>query len=151
MYAEIQNILDEFKGITLSGTSGVTEANILNWITQETNYINGRIAVRYVTPVSKVSYPEAFSILERICTFRVCERVKNKLEVKSNVTQIETEQKYSQNFVRTPNHDLEAIAKGDILLINVPLVASGGGVASSCGIECDTSACHTFEVDKQQW
>lgn len=150
MYATPQNIIDEFKGMSFTGANGVTESNIFTWITQESNYIDGRISTRYIAPVDSTDYPEAFSILERICTFRVCERVKNKLEIKSNVTQLDNEQKYSNNYVRTPNHDLDSIAKGDIILKGVPLVNSGGGVSSS-SIECDVSSCHTFDVDKQQW
>lgn len=151
MYSVPQDIQDEFAAITFSTESKVTTTQLSEWITQESNYIDGVISRRYIAPVVKASYPEAFSILKRICIFRVSERVKNKLEVKSNATQTDSEQKYIQNYVRTPNQDLEAIAKGNLLLKDVPLVNASGSVSSSCGPTCDVDTCHTFDVDKDQW
>lgn len=154
MYCSIQDIKDEFKQIvfaTLPNTGAtLTEAVVTEWITQESEYIDARISVRYQTPVLS-SYTSAFSVLKRICIFRVCQRVKNKIEVKANATQLSSEEKYTQNYVQTPNYDLEQIAKGNLILKNVPLVNSSGDIASSCGVECDASTCHTFDVGKQQW
>lgn len=154
MYCTISDVKSEFKNISIPAveTAGVSlsETLVNAWILQESEYIDGKLAVRYVTPVLS-TYTSAFEILKRIAIFRVCERIKNKLEVKSNVTQANSEEKYSENYVRTPNYDLDQIAKGNIILKNVPLINSSGDVGSSCGVECDTSTCHTFDVGKQQW
>jgi len=154
MYCTISDVKSEFKNISIPAveTAGVSlsETLVNAWILQESEYIDGKLAVRYVTPVAN-TYTSAFEILKRIAIFRVCERIKNKLEVKSNVTQANSEEKYSENYVRTPNYDLDQIAKGNIILKNVPLINSSGDVGSSCGVECDTSTCHTFDVGKQQW
>lgn len=151
-YAVNQDVIDEFKGLVVasSGTT-VTSSQLTEWISQESNYIDGVISRRYVAPVSSGTYPEAYSILKRICIFRVSERVKNKIEVKSNVSQLDTEQKYTENFIRTPNHDLESIAKGNLILKDVPLISASGDSGSSCGPTCDVTTCHTFDVSEQQW
>ena len=154
MYCSIADIKSEFKNLSVPAveTAGValSEPLLTEWITQESNYIDGKISVRYVTPVVS-GYTSAYSILKRIAIFRVCERVKNKIEVKSNVSQANSEEKYIENYIRTPNYDLDQIAKGNLILKDVPLVNSSGDVGSSCGVECDTSTCHTFDVGKQQW
>lgn len=126
----------------------MTSNQVVEWIKQETAFINGRISARYVTPVAS-TYEEAFLILKRICIFRVAERVKNKLEVKSGNAQTDQEVK-STNFTRTPNADLKAIVEGDLILKDVPLVSTTGAVSSWCEPDCDSDDCHTFD-GSQQW
>jgi hypothetical protein len=151
MYCSVQDLMTEFKGLIISNSStALTSAQADEWITQETNYINAIISVRYITPIDSTLYPEAFSILKRICTHRVCERVKNKLEVKSNATQLSTEQKFIQNYAITPNKDLEMIVKGNLILKGVPLVGSGD-VSGSCVSDCNVSGGNVFDVSIQQW
>lgn len=149
MYSDVQDIEGEFKGIYFKGDTAVTAAIVTSWIKQETAYINGVISRRYVTPVTD-DYEEAFLILKRICTFRVAERVKNKLEVKTGNTQTDQEVK-QPNFTRTPNADLKDIAEGKILLKDVPLINSTGAVDAGCLPDCDTDECHVFDDGKQQW
>lgn len=148
MYATAQDIEGEFRATQFTSSSAVTSSQVVEWIKQESAFINGMISRRYVTPVSS-TYEEAFLILKRICTYRVSERVKNKLEVKSGITQTDQEVK-AINYTRTPNADLKAIVDGDLILKDVPLVASGGAVASYCEPECDEGSCHTFD-GSQQW
>lgn len=148
MYATATDIEGEFKATQFTSSSAVTSNQINDWIKQETAYINGIIGVRYVTPVTS-TYDEAFLILKRICIYRVAERVKNKIEVKSGISQTDQEVK-ALNFTRTPNADLKAIAEGDLILKGVPLVSSTGAVSSWCEPSCDSSDCHTFD-GSQQW
>lgn len=148
MYATSQDIEGEFKATQFTSSSAVTSNQVIDWIKQESAYINGMIALRYVTPVAS-TYEEAFLILKRICVYRVAERVKNKLEVKSGISQTDQEVK-ALNFTRTPNADLKAIVDGDLILKGVPLVSSTGAVSSWCEPDCDASDCHTFD-GSQQW
>jgi hypothetical protein len=148
MYSNTQDIEGEFKATQFTSSSAVTSNQVTDWIKQESAYINGMISRRYVTPVAS-TYEEAFLILKRICVFRVCERVKNKLEVKSGVSQTDQEVK-APNYIRTPNADLKAIVDGDLILKDVPLVSSTGGVASWCDPDCGEEPCQTFD-GSQQW
>lgn len=154
MYAQAQDISDEFKGLVIGGTNPISESLINRWIEQESNYIDAKVALRYKTPVLKSASPLAYSVLLRICIFRVSERVKNKMELKSNVSQLNVEQKYTENYVRTPNYDLDQISLGKMKLIDATLLTSTGGIASPCtppSIECSAGPCHTFDPRKQQW
>jgi hypothetical protein len=149
LYANTQDIEGEFKATQFTSSSAVTNNQVTDWIKQETAYINAVIAVRYVTPVT-TSYEEAFLILKRICTYRVSERVKNKLETKSGINQTDQEVK-APNYTRTPNADLRDIAEGRILLKDVPLISSTGAISAPClPDDCDESTCHVFD-GSQQW
>jgi hypothetical protein len=148
VYCTPTDIEGEFKATQFTSSSAVTSNQVTDWIKQETAYINGVISLRYVTPVAS-TYDEAFLILKRICIYRVSERVKSKLEVKSGISQTDQEVK-AINYTRTPNADLKAIVDGDLILKEVPLVSSTGAVSSWCEPDCDTSTCHTFD-GSQQW
>lgn len=148
MYATTQDIEGEFKATQFTSSSAVTSNQVTDWIKQESAYINGMISRRYATPVAS-TYEEAFLILKRICVFRVAERVKNKLEVKSGVSQTDQEVK-APNYIRTPNQDLRAIVDGNLILKDVPLVSESGGIAASCEPDCEPAECHVFD-GSQQW
>lgn len=145
MYCTIADVENEFKAVQFTSSSAVTSNQVTDWIKQESAYINAVISLRYVTPVAN-TYEEAFLLLKRICVFRVCDRVKNKLEVKTGDQNLNQEVKRS----RTPNMDLREIADGKMILIGVPLVSSTGAVSSQCLPECDTETCHVFD-GTQQW
>lgn len=148
MYATVTDIEGEFKSLQFTSQSAVTYSQVTDWIKQETAYINAKISLRYVIPVT-ATYEEAFLLLKRICTFRVAERVKNKLEVKTGNNQTDQEVK-QPNYTRTPNTDLKDIAEGNLILLGVPLVASTGAVSSPCEASCEPEACHVFN-ESQQW
>lgn len=148
-YADQTEIEAEFKGIVIASGSAVTPANIVEWCTQASNYIDARIGLRYRVPVLVGTSPIGFNILRMICTFLVAERVKNKLEVKSNVSQKDSMEKFIPNEVMTPKDDLDLIVKGDLLLPDVPLVGSQLGIASFSA-DFDP-CCRTFDVCKDQW
>jgi len=147
-YCAKKDIEADFKGIEFTDSTAVKPSELNEWITQESNYIDARVGLRYVVPIDKETYPEAFSILKRIATFRVSERVRNVIEVKGNVTQKESEEKYKKNEVRAPNDELDMIAKGLLLLKGVPLLSKDSGVSS---FNVDTCQENVFDVSKQQW
>jgi len=147
-YCETADVKSDFKKITFDSESAVTPAKLTEWITQESNYIDARVGLRYVVPIDKTTYPEAFSLLKRIAIFRVSERVRSVLEVKTGTTQKDSDEKAEKNFVRTPNDDLELIVKGLLLLKGVPLISASAGVNS---FNVDQCVPHVFDVRKQQW
>lgn len=147
-YCETADIKADFKKITFDSESAITPASLAEWIVQESNYIDARVGLRYVVPIDKTTYPEAFSLLKRIAIFRVSERVRSVIEVKTGTTQKDSDEKAQKNFVRTPNDDLDLIVKGLLLLKDVPLISANAGVNSFNVDECVS---HVFDVRKQQW
>jgi phage gp36-like protein len=146
MYCEKQDVINDFKSLTVSDTSIITNHKLDDIIEEESNYIDSYISQRYVIPITS---PKARNILKRICVFRVSERIKNIIEVKSNATQVNSEEKNSNTYVRTPNHDLVDIAKGKMLLIGATLKSNDLGVKSFTSKKSGT--CAFFDVNKQQW
>lgn len=148
-YCTQADIEAEFKNTVFDATTAVTADQLAAWINQESQYIDARIGLRFVVPVDPSAYPEAGAILQRICIFRVSERVRNKLEVKSNITQaLASDEKYIKNVVKTPNDDMDLIIKGLLGLKGVPLVSKDAGVSS---FNSDVGYCRKFNVAKQQW
>ena len=118
MYCSVQEIRDEFAGLTISSAgTKVTETQVEAWINQESAQINAVISNRYQIPIVEGNSPISFLVLKRIALFRVSERVKNKIEIKTSVEQTSSEEKA---FVqtRTPNSDLKDIASAIQLEIN---------------------------------
>jgi hypothetical protein len=148
-YCTVDDVKSDFKGIEIeaSGTS-ISISDCEEFIAQESAYINGRIATRYVTPVALDADTDAMRILKRICLFRVGERVKNILEIKGVSSQMDTDQKQNNNLARTPNDDLDLIVKGLLLLENASLKGTAQGVSS---FNSDNRVGHTIDVTKQQW
>lgn len=144
MYCTLQEVKDEFAGITIasSGTK-MTESQVNAWVAQESAFINSCISNRYRIPVVEATSPISFLVLKRIALYRVSERIKNKIEIKTSVEQTSSEEK---SFVqtKTPNSDLKDIASGKIDLPDAELISSGGSVYSH-GCE------GYFRTDEQQW
>lgn len=156
MYCSVDDIKREFKGLRfqdlddpldLTETS-TTKQDVEEWITQESDFIDGYVAKVYHLPIAsdKVS---ALNILKRICIFRVSARVKNKNELKEQVDQLNSDEKFLENKVMTPNDDLKMIAKKEIILVGVPQIDPSGGMAYS---DADGECCpKVFDTCKQQW
>jgi hypothetical protein len=150
MYCTKQDIIDDFKSLSIenSGTV-VTTSKVEEWIGQESSFIDGYISQRYALPIDESTYPSAFNVLKRICIFRVSQRVRNVIEVRSDATQVNSQEKFLDNRVRTPNDDLMEIVKGKLVLIDVPTRSNTLGVASFTSKASGT--CAKFDVNKQQW
>ena len=146
-YATIQDIQDDWKKINFSADKAiVNETKVLSMIEDESAYINTWISNKYKTPVLQSESPNSFSVLKRICVFRVSERIKNILEVKSGNDQTDSQEKENKNFARTPNSDLKDIQKGRMQLSDAIRSANGmGSFNIDAGVEFE------FDVSKQQW
>ena len=159
-YCTLEDIKADWKGVQFlpydsnpgAKNSATTVEQLEKWIDDESNYIDGIICKVYQLPIDPLSFPQAASILRKICIYRVSMLIKNKNELKQEITQKNSDEKFAQNYVRTPNDDLMAIAKKNLILIGVPEVDATGGFdsfASDSGSDC----CRTpkFNTCKQQW
>ena len=147
MYATIQDIKDDWKKINFTAANAiVNEAKVTAMIEDETAYINAWISNKYSVPVAQGDSPNSYAVLKRICIFRVSERIKNILEVKTGENQTDSAEKQNKNFARTPNSDLRDIQSGKMQLSDA--IRSSNGMGSfniDCGVE------FTFDTTKQQW
>lgn len=149
-YCTKQDVINDFKSLVVNASGTVITNDYLDSvISEESNFIDGYIAQRYVLPIQQSASPKAFQVLKRICVFRVSERVRNKIEVRSNSTQAASDEKFSENKIRTPNDDLREIAAGNLILVDAPVKSKALGVASFTSSSKGT--CAMFDVNKQQW
>ena len=140
MYASVNDIKDDWKKINFDDVNAIiTVQKVENMIIQETDYINSWISNKYIVPVSEIDSPIAFNVLKRICIFRVSERIRNIIEVK-------TGEKQNKNYSRTPNSDLRDIQKGTMQLIDA--IRNKSGTSS---FNVDSGKCFEFDTSKQQW
>lgn len=145
-YCTKQNIKDDFKSLQIeaSGTI-ITDGKVDALITQESEYIDSIITKRYHLPIVEADSPKAWEILKRIAIFRVSLRVRNILEVSSDATQANSEEKFTDNKARTPNDDLAMIEKGLLILIDAKM-KEGLGVTKNKTVNCGL-----FKMSLEQW
>lgn len=148
-YCTVEDLKSDFKSIEIEATgTKVTIAEAEEIIEQVSSYINGRIGVKYVVPVSLSDTTDAMRILKQISIFLAGERLKNILEIKTGETQLDSEQKQSRNIARTPKDDLDLIVKGLLLLPGATLAGAAQGVSS---FNSDNCVGHQMDVTRQQW
>lgn len=148
-YCSIEDIKSDFKGLKIEATgTAVTAAEATAIIDQVSAYIDARIGLRYSTPVDPATYPDAGAILKMIATFMAGERIKNIIEVKTGVNQLDADGKQIVDSIRAYKNDLKMIAEGQLLLKDVPLVSVAQGLSSFNSDECVS---HVIDTTKQQW
>lgn len=144
-YCAISDIVADFSNsVVFDSDSKVTDAQVTEYIESESNYIDSYIASKYKVPVLEVDSPSAFAMLKRICIYRVSDRVRNILEVKTGDTNLDQDTKGQS---RTPTNDLKLIIDGKLSLIDAPLATTDDGL--SFGVTSD--AYKPFNLNTQQW
>jgi hypothetical protein len=79
-YSTTDDIINEIRGLEVTGTTVVKEDDLSAWIKQADAYIDGRLAAYYITPITGA---KSLSIVKTISIYKVAHRVKNKLELTS--------------------------------------------------------------------
>lgn len=154
-YCTVDDIKREFKGLMFQDIDDVnsvktstTKQDVEEWIQQESDYIDGFVSKIYVIPL-EITAVQSLRILRRICIFRVSARVKNKNEMKNEVNQLNSDEKFLQNKVMTPNDDLMNIIKKNLVLPDATEVDKEGGLSY---LEIGVDTCErVFNPCKQQW
>lgn len=141
-YTDVQN---ECKGLDLNASSAVTSSKITTFITQADAYINSKIGLKYVTPVTGT---EALLVLQMISSWLVVDRVKDILTTRTGNAQRDQ----TSEPVVTPGMKAERMLKdivaGNLLLSDATLNSSSDGVQSHTYTEGEE---HTFQKGEDQW
>ncbi len=129
-YCANTDVQAEFKSLTYN-SAGVTSAKVDEWITQADAYINSKVGVKYLVPVTSAASPISFSVLKMISTWLVADRVKDIL----------------YTLTGTPSADQNS-KQGDLKLSDATLVSSSDGVSS---FSYENGEEHTFQKNVNQW
>jgi phage gp36-like protein len=146
-YCQLEDIEREFSGTPFNNSSKVTGDSVNEFISQESANIDGRIACRYQTPLTG-SETESLKVLKRICIYRVCERIKPILGVKTQIQQITQVGQARLDSIETPNDDLDRIVDGDLRLVDAVSASTGEGVDFG---ETEEEIEPIFARDKVSW
>jgi hypothetical protein len=145
LYCINTDIIADFAGsVSFTASSKVTLTDVNNYIASESNYIDSAISSKYLTPVIIGNSPLAFDLLKRICIFRVSDRIRNILEIKTGEKKTDQDTKGQS---RMPSDDLKKIIDGKLRLIDATLATSDDGL--TFGIRQESYA--PFDLNKQQW
>lgn len=140
-YCTYTDVQSEFKSMTFSASTAVTDTEVTEFIVQSDAVINSYVSSRYQVPVTGSS---ALSFLKWISIQIVRERIIKILASKTGVVepdQLEAEKPMWQVL-------LEDIRKGALQLVGATLVNTGGGVRSG---NVENGITQTFDVTAQQW
>ena len=143
-YCTLSDVQSDFGKIEFTSTSKITDTKVAEFITSESEYIDACIASKYAVPVDELNSPKAFAILKRLCIFRVSDRIRNILEIKTGNNTIDQDVKGQS---RTPRDDLKSIIDGKLRLVDCPLATTDDGVAH--GLKDEAYA--PFDLSQQQW
>lgn len=145
-YCLFTDIQSDFKNIVFTATSSVTEAEVVEAIRQESEFIDGMICSVYQTPVLPGPSPKATLILKRIAIFLTSDRVRHILYTKTGTDSKDQDTKGLHSFSRNPNKSLLQIQEGTLKLIDAV------ELSSNIGFDTGEKCCDPlFDPCKDQW
>lgn len=79
-YCTATEVASEFKGMTFSATTSVTDTEVAAFIAREDAFIDSRVALKYTVPVTGAS---SLLIMKKVCLNLVVGKIKNIMSVKT--------------------------------------------------------------------
>lgn len=136
-------VASEFKSITFSSSTKITDSEVDQWITEADAYIDGRIGLIYETPVTGT---KALEILKTISIGIVAQRVAYAMEVKSITPK--GDQYIPKDLINSAEKKLDMIVNRQLLLSDATERSTSGRVRSYSGSNTVT---RKFDQSKDQW
>lgn len=140
-YSINADVINEFKSLDTSGI--ISKTKIDTWIGQADAYINGRIGLIYVTPVTATN---SLLILKEISIGLVAQRVARILQTKSITPQ--GDQDVPKDLIVMAESRLKMIVDRKLILSDADKVSSSDGVASYTG---SNDVKRAFKQGVDQW
>lgn len=142
-YCTNSDVTNEFRRLTLNDST-VSTAKVDAWISQEDAYIDGKVGLKYVVPITAT---EALKIIKKISILLVSARVKDALDMGEDADpKIEIIEK--GNPRKKAEAMLQDIIDGKLLLSGASLATSADGVKS---FNASNSIEHVMDKSKRQW
>lgn len=142
LYCDSDDVVEAFKGIDLD--NGIVTVDLIDkWIKQASAYIEGRVCLSYLVPITAEGPLE---ILREICTGLVAQRIARKLEVKS--TGSNGDQYIPKDLIKESKENLSMIVRQELILIDAERATTHAGVQSYTS---DNSTERVFDTESDQW
>lgn len=143
-YADTAAVTSEFKDITFSATTKVTDTEVDQFIDEVEAEINMILSTRYVTPVTST---EGIKILRRCTVILTKQIINNIFRVKTGNDKVNQELPTGGGPARCRKM-LEKLADGTLTLPGATLVSAGSGLTD---YNSNNNVTPTFDVTKEQW
>lgn len=145
-YSTLTDIQGEFRSIQFTASSAVTDSKVISFIKQADQYIDAKLSKKYVTPITGTN---SLVIINQISTFLVTQRVRNILEVKTAVSDVQQATR-SVDLNKMAEQMLKDIIESVIILPDAVLQSGHGGVDSfnASSPECVPNQ---FQYGRNQW
>jgi hypothetical protein len=145
LYCTNTEVASDFKNITFSATSTVTDTEVDEFIAQESAFIDSMICSVYQVPITGTN---SLLLMKKICLHLVADRVRHVLYTKTGQDNKDQDTKGLKSLSRDPRGDLKKIQDGTLKL--------GDAIALTTNIGFDTGdvpGCSemVFDVKRQQW
>ncbi len=154
-YASNTDVVAEFKALSQNGgfttTTGVTAAQVDEWCTRASNFIDSKIGGKYSVPVGSIASPNSFSLLKEICVWLVAGRVANVLNLQTGDAKTSSGTNKKTDFKSQAMDALDEIRSGKMKLNDGVLATSADGAQSYTNDNVDTTQPPTFTRGGDNW
>lgn len=144
-YCVIADVQAEFKSITFSPTTAVTDTEVNAYIADASALMDARLALRYQTPVTGAV---SLSVLKVICARKVANHIRKILAVKTGNKDTEQALGTDQKQKASPEDMLQMIVDGTMMLVDADLIQASNGIKS---YTYTNQTERTFTRDSKQW
>lgn len=146
-YASVTDIQQEFKNISFTSSTTVTDTQITRFITEAEAEINGRVGLVYQVPVDSTRSPISFALMRSLSISIVSTRVKSIMEVKT-ASESTSQSGGPKTAADNARSMLKDIVNQTLTLVDAVKVDTKDGVTS---FSADNAEPLTFQKDVIQW
>ncbi len=146
-YCVNTDVKAEFKNLVYQSSGGITSGEVDTWITETDAYINGRIGLKYSTPVTGT---QGVLILKTVSIWLVAHRVKNRLMTLTG-TKGEQSSEPVEGYDVAAEKRLEMIVTGMLPLSDATLARSNDGVDSYSYSQSEDTEAPIFHRGVDEW
>lgn len=143
-YCTSADVAAEFKFLTISSSSAVTTTVVTEFISQADAYLNSRVGLKYIVPITGT---ESLKIMKRLSIWFTAARIKDLITVKLGQP-IGEQQTREGDLYKMVNDELDLIVKGLLLLSDSTSATTADGVRS---FDVDDSQEFEFDRNSDQW
>jgi hypothetical protein len=155
-YATNTDVAAEFPALAANGgfttTTRVTAAQVDEFCTRASNYIDAKIAGKYDVPVNVTASPNSFSLLKDICCRLVAARLAPIIGISTGDAKTTAAGgKSGSPKGQSPDDILAELQSGKMKLSDAVLATSADGVESYTDDNSSTLQPPTFQRKTDQW
>lgn len=149
-YCTVADVQAEFKSITFSASTSVTDTAVGSYIAMADEEINSRAGLKYTVPIDTTASPKAALILKRISLDLVVGRIKNILSVKTGDPKAD-QGGPGDSIIKGARAMLDMLVDESLVLRDAARAVVASSVASYTSNGGGSDYERSFKSDAEQW